>query len=43
MGIVFLILRLAIIMYRVFKYEQISQCIQNYYFIITGAGIHIIT
>lgn len=43
MGIIFLISRLAIMMYRVFKYEKMSDCVQNQYFIITGAGIHIVT
>ncbi len=29
-------------MYRVLKYEDISKCIQTHYFVITGAGIHIV-
>lgn len=34
--------RLLNIMIRVFKYEEMSQCVQTHYFVITGAGIHIV-
>lgn len=42
LGAFILVLRLANIMYRVFQYQHMSKCVQNHYFIITGAGIHII-
>jgi len=42
LGAFLLVIRLINIMIRVFEYEEISQCIQTHYFVITGAGIHIV-